>query len=247
MRTVKVSAGGNIVLKPDITVVSISMSGKADDYARARHDAENALSQVQELLPQLGFAPEDLKSTDYGISPELDFTSQILPPFGGRPDFSERPPVPRREPAGQFGEGPVFRQQEPRTTYRFHHDMSLAFPIDHERLGKILSVLSEGLVGPDLWFYYTVEDEKKAKNEALGRLIAEAEMRARCLAEAAGAELKEVQTIEHTAGESMLRTNRISAANYRNLSAGGGPDGTTVLMAGELVFRDTVTAVWEIG
>ena len=129
--------------------------------------------------------------------------------------------------------------------------MKIEFDSDNERLGKILYALARCELHPEFTISYTVKDQEAAKNELLGKAVADAKEKANVLAKAADLQLKEIQTVDYSWGEismevrpvgGMLRANKMMAAECAEDAAYGmdiEPDDITV--------SDTVTVVWEIG
>ena len=81
-----------------------------------------------------------------------------------------------------------------------HHRIR-EFESDNDRLGKVLYALANCDVKPEFRLSYTVKDPEAAKNELLGRAVADAGEKASVLTKAAGVALKEIQSIDYSWGQ----------------------------------------------
>ena len=67
-RTITVTGTGKLKLRPDYTVVSLSLKAADMLYDRAMDKAASQQAQLHKALAAVGFAKEDLKTTDFQVN-----------------------------------------------------------------------------------------------------------------------------------------------------------------------------------
>ena len=135
--------------------------------------------------------------------------------------------------------------------YKFHHLMKVEFDSNNERLGKILYALSHCPTKPEFSLSYTVKDQEAAKNELLGKAVSDAKEKASVLTQAAGVELRAIQSIDYSWGQINFEVqpmNRMLMAD-ECLAAPMVAEGAAYDMdiePDDIEVSDTVTVLWEI-
>ena len=71
-RTITIQGIGKLSLKPDYTVISMSLRAANEEYDTAMETASRHLDTLQNALKRLGFAKEDLKSSRFDVSTEYN-------------------------------------------------------------------------------------------------------------------------------------------------------------------------------
>ena len=131
---------------------------------------------------------------------------------------------------------------------RFNHCLKLEFPLDNDRLGRILYALAHSPVSPEFQISYTVRDPEKAKNELLALAVADAREKAEVLTKAAGTSLGTLLSIDYSWGEvsfevhpmgRMLNANMETALPKASYDMSIEPD--------DIESSDTVTVIWSLG
>ena len=149
-------------------------------------------------------------------------------------------------PGEGYTENGAYRQRL--VGYRYRHTMKVEFDSDNDRLGKVLYALANSELQPEFNISYTVKDREAAKNELLGKAVADAKEKAAVLTQAAGVILKDIQTIDYSWGELNMETrpmNRMLAA--KAVSADSAEESYAIDMEpDDISVSDTVTVVWEI-
>ena len=220
MGTIRVTGKGLLRVKPDTTRIGLSLEGVYPEYGEALRRSSEETKSLRELLADFGFSGSDLKTLSFGVDAEYE---------------------------GYQEEG-VYRQRF--LGYRFRHALKLEFPSDNERLGKVLYALSSGPVRPELSLSYTVRDPEAAKNELLGRAVADAGAKAEVLARAAGVRLGSIQSIDYAWGRMDLEVrpaDRIMAARAANGVSKLAGSYALDVEPEDIEVSDTVTVLWEIG
>ncbi len=217
MRTVKVTGKGQIKLRPDMTVIFISLEGMYPEYSDALASSGKDTQVLREVLEPIGFARTDLKTLSFDVDSEYE-SSNI--------------------------DG-VYRQKF--IGYRYRHSMKVEFPSDNDRLGKVLYALANCSLKPEFRISYIVSDREKAKNMMLEKAVADATQKAEMLTKAAGVALKDIQSIDYSWGEisfeAMPMNRALKSEEFRykakaSLDLDIEPD--------DIEASDTVTVIWEI-
>ena len=127
--------------------------------------------------------------------------------------------------------------------------MKVEFESDNDRLGKVLYALANCDVKPEFRLSYTVKDPEAAKNELLGRAVADAGAKASVLTKAAGVALKEIQSIDYSWGQidfEIQPMNRMLMAEDCCAAPSAGPSYDLDIEPDDIEVSDTVTVIWEI-
>ena len=221
MRTIRVTGKGQLKIRPDLTRITITLTEIYKEYGEALKHSSADTEKLKDLLSEFGFAGTDLKTLNFNVDTEYE----------------------------SYREGNEYKQRL--AGYRYRHTMKIEFDSDNDRLGRILYALANCELRPEFNISYTVKDQEAAKNELIGKAVADAKEKANVLAKAADLQLKEIQTVDYSWGEigmvakpvgGMLRANKMMAdgsAEDAAYSMDIEPDDITV--------SDTVTVVWEIG
>ena len=220
MRTIRVTGKGQLKIHPDMTRITITLTEVYKEYEETLKHSSEDTELIKDLLAEFGFKRTDLKTLNFNVDAEYES-------YRDHNEYKQR-----------------------LVGYRYRHIMKIEFDSDNERLGKTLYALARCELHPEFNISYTVKDQEAAKNELLGKAVADAKEKANVLAKAADLQLKEIQTVDYSWGEismdvrpvgSMLRANKMVAAECDEEAYGMDiePDDITV--------SDTVTVVWEIG
>lgn len=218
LKTIKVTGKGKLKVRPDMTRISITIGGVKKDYAAALKKSSDDTRALRDLLAGLDFAAEDLKTTSFSVDTEYE----------------------------SYKENGSYKQRL--AGYRYRHSMKLEFDSDNELLGKVLYALGGSDIRPEFSISYTVRDPEAAKNELLGKAVADARAKAVVLTAAAGVALGELININYSWGQvnfevhpmrdMMLAKGAIDACAVESYDLDIEPDDITV--------EDIVTILWEI-
>jgi len=218
MRTIRVIGKGSLKIRPDMTRISVTLTGRYGDYAETLSRASEDTEALKELLSAFGFVRADLKTLNFDVDPEYE----------------------------SYLEKDEYKQRF--VGYRYRHMMKIEFDSDNTRLGKILYALANSSLDPEFNISYTVKDREVAKNSLLAKAVSDAKEKAAVLAGAAGLTLLQIQTVDYSWGEINMETrpmNRMMAAKASmNICS---EDGYSIDMEpDDIEVSDTVTVVWEI-
>ncbi len=170
MKTIRVTGKGNLRLKPDLTRITLTLTGTDHDYGKVLERSTKQTESLKEILLPLGFERSDLKTIQFNVDTEYE---------------------------GYQEEG-IYKQRF--LGYRYNHVLKLEFELNNDRLGKILYALANSEVSPEFRITYTLKDQEAAKNELLGKAVRDAKEKAAVLALAADVKLGEIQNIDYSFG-----------------------------------------------
>lgn len=220
MRTIRVTGKGNLKVKPDMTRITISLEGTFPEYGEALRRSAEDTEKMKDLLTGFGFGRTDLKTLNFNVETEYE----------------------------SYKEHGTYKQRF--VGYKYHHLMKVEFASDNDRLGKVLYALANCPVKPEFRLSYTVKDPEAAKNELLGRAIADAKEKSSVLTKAAGVTLKDIQSIDYSWGQINFEVQPMNrmlmaeecceapSAAYGSYDMDIEPD--------DIEVSDTVTVIWEI-
>ncbi len=218
MRTIRVTGKGNIKIRPDMTRITITLTEVYKEYTEALKCSSEDTEKMKDLLSKFDFKRTDLKTLNFNVDTEYE----------------------------GYTEDGAYKQRL--VGYRYRHTMKIEFDSDNDRLGKVLYALANSELQPEFNICYTVKDREAAKNELLGKAVADAKEKAAVLTQAAGVILKDIQTIDYSWGELNMETrpmNRMLAA--KAVSADIADESYAIDMEpDDISVSDAVTVVWEI-
>ena len=170
MRTIRVTGKGQIKVKPDITRITMTLTGVFKEYGGTLRHSSEATEALKDVLSAFGFERSDLKTLSFHADTEYE-------------GYRDKNNDYKRRFVG----------------YRFNHVLKVEFESDNDRLGKILYALANGKVRPEFRISYTVKDPEAAKNLLLGKAVTDAKKKAarlkryQAIAESAAKQSKRMQ------------------------------------------------------
>ena len=213
MKTIRVTGTAKTALRPDVTVVTMTLQGTEPEYSAALSRASREAETLRDVLERLHFRREELKTLSFDVNTEYE----------------------------GYEEAGVWKQRF--KGYRFTHMLKVSFDSENERLGEVLTALANAEVCPMLELSYAVKDPETAKKALLTEAVADAREKAQILAEAAGAKLKDLQSMDYSSVEvsfDACPTHMLDAA----MSAKGRIEMN--LEPDDITITDHVTCVWEM-
>ena len=218
--TIRVTGRGMLRLHPDVTRITITLTGCYKEYAESlKHSSEDTES-LAALLKELGFARKDLKTLSFSVQEKTEsYQTKDL-------EWRER-----------F------------VGFEFRHILKLDFDSDNDRLGRILYALANAAVQPEFRLSYTVKDPEASKNALLSAAVADATAKATVLAEASGVKLQSILRIDYSMsmpdfemrpmmGDMMMAKFTTNGSVARSYSMDIEPD--------DIEVTDVVTIVWTL-
>lgn len=219
MRTIRITGKGQIKVKPDMTRITMTLTGVFKEYGETlRHSSEDT-EALKDVLSAFGFERSDLKTLSFNVDTEYESYRDK------NNDYKQR----------FIG-------------YRFNHILKVEFESDNDRLGKILYALANCKVRPEFRISYTVKNPEATKNLLLGKAVADAKEKAAVLTQAAGVALKEIQSIDYSWGEIDFEYSPMRGAMLMECcEAPMAKSYDLDIEPDDIEVSDTVTVVWEIG
>ena len=71
-RTITVKGTGNVSIKPDLTIISITLKSIDKNYDKAMEDASKKLSSLQGAISDIGFEKTNLKTIYFNVNTEYE-------------------------------------------------------------------------------------------------------------------------------------------------------------------------------
>ena len=216
MRTITIKGTGKLSLKPDYTVISLSLGTLNKNYDKAMETAAMHLDALRSSLSEIGFAKEDLKTTNFNVDTSYD---------------SER------DKNGNYRR--IFNG------YRVRHELKLEFDFDTNMLSKVLGKIAYCIAEPELNVQFTVKDKDSVSEALLKSACKNAKEKAEILAKASDVELGALLSIDYNWGELHLYSpSRYEMDNDCMLKACAAP--SMDIEPDDIDVSDSVTFVWEI-
>lgn len=184
-RTVRVVGTGRMNVRPDLIAVSLSISSKNKDEAKAMAESAGLMEALRDSLAPLGFEPSALKTVSFNVNAEYD----------------------------SVREGGVYKNVF--SGYSVRHGLKLEFGFDTELLSRVLSAVTGCIAEPEVNVGFTVRDRDGISSELLTIAVRDARERAKVLAEASGVSLGRLLSIEYGGNEPDFVSPTRFAANAR--------------------------------
>ena len=218
-KIIRVTGKGKLSVKPDTIRLMLTLEDTRETYADTLEQSTMQVELLKSCFEKLGFARTDLKTLNFNVDTEYE-------------SYQDKNRNWKRKFVG----------------YKFVHSMKIEFEADNKRLGQVLYALAHAPVCPEFRINYTIKDVESAKNQLLGKAVADSKEKARVLTEAAGVKLGEIVNIDYSWGEIEF----VSQPMNKNLMLEEDccmPGGTYYIdiEVDDIDVTDTVTVVWQIG
>ncbi len=216
-RIITVKGTGTVSSKPDTVVLTMDLDSRHAEYGKCMKLATKELETLRRAIAGCQFADDALKTTDFRI--EAVYKSC-------------------KDSSGTWHD--LF------DVWCCSHELKLEFPLDCERLTRVLAALAKCDSHPKIKVKFRVAD-RDAICEALLRDAAQnARRKAEILCAASGVTLGELVTIDYNWGELSI----FSRTNYENdcegIIFGSCSEKGISIDPEEVKNSDTVTFVWNI-
>lgn len=218
MKTITVKGAGNVKVKPDYVVLSMTLETKNLDYEAAMQDAAEKIEHINNSLQIIGFQKESIKTTDFNVRTVYE--------------------------SKKDSDGNYYRVFE---GYAVTHRLKVSFDFDTKVLAKALGTIAICVANPELTIAFTVKDST-AVNEALLKSAAEnAKKKAEILCAASGVKLGELINIDYNWGElNVYSRTRYDMADDWLMSNECEGLSCIDIEPDDIEASDTVTFMWQI-
>lgn len=215
-RTLTVKGTGKLSVKPDYTVISLSLRSVSKVYAKAMEKAAESLDALRAALAEIGFAADSLKTANFSVSTE----------YGSRRDKNGN--------YVQYFMG-----------YAVNQGLKLEFDFDTARLAQVLGAIAGCIAEPQLYIEFTVRDKDAVSAALLETACANAREKAKILAKASGVKLGDLVSIDYNWGNPhLISPTRFDMDNGIMAKACGAEEMS--IAPDDIDVSDSVTFVWEI-
>lgn len=211
-RLVTVRGTGEASLAPDTIQINLTLEARAEVYEEAIQLAATQLEELRLCLAKEGFTKSDLITTQFSVNTDYENV---------------------KNEAGEFIR--VFKG------YIVRNQLTLAFPINNERLGRVLRTLSQCESHPEFSIQYLLKDDQELQALVLKDAVNNAKQNAQTLARASGITLGEIVSIQYDWSNIQFKNREFvltEAVNYSVAQIDLQPDNITA--------SANVTIVWEI-
>jgi len=218
-RTIRVQARGSIRIPPDLTRLTLTLTGVFPSYEEAMSRSAGDTADLRQSLAALGFEPKALKTLSFQVDSEYESV--------------------------QDDKG---RWQQQFVGYRFTHGLKLEFPVDNDLLGRVLYALAHGEARPEFHLSYTVSDPEAVKKALIADAVKNGRAEAETLAEAAGVRLGALASIDYSHARSELEVQPMGRALLAKGNAADGAGSYALdIQPEDITASDAVIMTWLIG
>ena len=216
-RTITIKGIGKLSLKPDQTVVSLSLKTTDKSYDTAMELSAAHLAQLREALAGIGFAKDDLKTSNFNVDTAYE---------------SER------NKNGDYKR--VF------IGYCVTHQLKLEFDFESQRLARTLGAIAACIAEPELNVQFTVKDKEVVDAALLQSACVNAKAKAEILTKASGVTLGELVSIDYNWGELHLFSQTQYDMEDDCMRMASAAPTSIEIEPDDIDISDSVTFVWEI-
>ncbi len=214
-KTIRVSGTGKISVSPDVVELTIRLSTLDKKYEKAVAGTGRKAEALAAAAAEAGFAPGDLKTTLFRVEVENEN---------------------RQDADG------VWRNHF--VGYDCAHAVKLSFPLDMERLARLIDAICGCLSEPDLNVAFTVADRDRVADELLRDAARNAARKAAVLAEAAGVTLGELVSVDYSWNELRVFSDTDLCLNEPMMKASRA---VADMVPEDVDLSDSAVFVWRIG
>ena len=215
-KSIRVKGKGNVKVHPDITRITIELTGVREEYGDTLELASKYTKAFHKLMEPLGFTHKDLKTLNFSINTETE-------------NYKED---------GEYKSRFI--------GYRFTHRLKVEFDSDNERLGKILFALAHSPLDPKFNISFTVKDPEAIRKTLLAKAVKDAREKALILTEAAGLTLGEILDIDYSWDEIDFEVKPFDEGGRIYGASPEPESYDMDFETDDIKASDTVELVWEI-
>lgn len=217
---ITVSGYGEVYIKPDVAIVTFSVTEEASTVAAAQDSSAKKINQIMGALKEQGIEEKDIKTTNYNIYPRYEYpravcTASYCPPTDGK----------RTLAAYVVTEGVTVKIR------------------DLSKAGILLSALGELGATDVSGLSFEVDDDEAVKTQAREKAIADARAKAEEMADALGVRLVKVVGFSEDNYYPPVAYRTMATEAY---GMGGADVSSPVIAAGENLVTSNVHVIYEI-
>ena len=194
-KVITVRGSANVKVKPDYVNILINLETLNIEYSAAMKEAARRIEKLKAALKSVKVDTEDLRTTDFGVDTEWDWTKEK---YGNR-------------------QTRVFKG------YKIRQNLKLGFDFDRERMVAILSAVARSGVDPEFRVQFTVKDKSAVKEELFAKASENARKIAEGLCRGVGKKLGDIININYSWQEIDIY-NEFDSCCEANGTGGAAPD-----------------------
>lgn len=214
-RTITVKGIGKASAKPDLIILHMTLRVIDPVYEQSMEHMASSMNHLQRAVGQAGFAKEQLKTTSFEIDVEYEN---------------------ERDSLGNYTR--VFKG------YSCTHGLKLEFDLDITRLAGLFGHLAACTAKPEYSIAFAVKDRSTIGSDVLKTAVKDASTKAAILAEASGARLGQLLSIDYSWTE--LRFESDTRLGDQHLVCCDTMMPMVDIEPEDVRVKDTVTFVWEL-
>ena len=169
-KVITVRGSANVKVKPDYVNILINLETLNVEYSAAMKEAARRIEALKAALKSVKVDTEDLRTTDFGVDTEWDWTKEK---YGNR-------------------QTRVFKG------YKIRQNLKLGFDFDRERMVAILSAVARSGVDPEFRVQFTIKDKSAVKEELFAKASENARKIAEGLCRGVGKKLGDIININYS-------------------------------------------------
>lgn len=215
-RTLRITGTGKLSIKPDLITIFLTIQNLKKDYDELLKTSAKATNEIKNLLEEVGFKKDDIKTISFNIDTEYDSyrdeLNNYIKKFKG---------------------------------FCFTHKMKIQFEANNKTLGQVLYALSKCKSNPTFSIVYTVSNPEEYKNQLLENAITDSKEKALVIAKASNVQLGDILSIDYSWGELDIYAVPFNSKRMildENCSTSYELD----INVDDIDVSDTITVVWNI-
>lgn len=216
MRTITVKGVGTASTKPDLTVISLSITEKNAEYVGAINGANERIEKLQKAVAAVGFAKEDLKT--------LSFNARI-----NYENYRDKDGSYKQKFAG----------------YVCDYSLKLSMDLDNKRLSETLTAIANSGADAEQSIAFTVKNPEKVSAQLLKSATENAREKAEVLCAASGVTLGELVNIDYSWNDISIHSPSVYSEQLRGVGAVA-KAAMPEFEPEDIKSSDSATFVWEI-
>lgn len=216
-RTLRITGTGKLSIKPDLINIFLTIQGLKKDYDELLKTSAKATNEIKNLLEEVGFKKDDIKTISFNIDTEYDSYRDELNNY-------------IKEFKG----------------FCFTHKMKIQFEANNKTLGQVLYALSKCISNPTFSIVYTVSNPEEYKNKLLEKAIADSKEIAVVIANASGVKLGKILSIDYSWSELRISSSPFENKKWFFEEDSDESNYVMDVEIDDIDVTDTVTVIWNI-
>lgn len=216
MRTITVKGVGTASTKPDLIVISLSITEKNAEYVGAINGANERIEKLQKAIAAVGFEKDDLKTLS----------------FNARTNYENH-----RAMNGDY--------KQKFAGYVCDYDLKLSLDFDNKRLAETLTAISNSGANAEQSIAFTVKNPEKVSAQLLKSATENAREKAEVLCAASGVTLGELVNIDYSWNDISIHSPSVYSKQLRCMDAAPAA-AMPEFVPEDIKSSDSATFIWEI-